>query len=447
MASITSPQPPGSARGGGASSIQGSAVYRYCSCVDPSQSPFSPFLSRAACLAQRCPATRNSFAGDTGEWVNISLATAPGFTFPAPPAPSAFTLNLQTTDTYTSDVLCNDRFSGPTAVTLANGMLSNVTEPCRIGLAQRSIIWAAAQDVAAGRVNTGPGPQPPAQPGPGSPAGLFLSHVLTAGAPASLRDLLTGGNLRNDYEYVEGVSRPPSLVTVAPGAINHAIGCIACAAVWRPDWLFDPSNYEVAPALLRQVPFIGSILPEVAGPAFAVVRNVGYPIYDVTASLSAGVQSLLKTSAVRFLTPQEPGARGFQSTSAIQFAVLPTQWRQSAVRPVAVLSNAGQLQTVQEVTEGPEPPPPGSISRVQTGLQYVPSDRVQASAILSGTQRAVYLIGGHRPTGESTGEIWRYDIARDLWTHPFPPQLGASQRPGDVRAGRIRRSAPANRRS
>ncbi len=121
---------------GGNVTAQASAGYRFCSCIDS----HGALLSREDCLARQCGATSNSITGGlNGEWKRVSLAVSPEFAVTAPP--STFSLDLQTTDTYTTDVLCNDNLPHP----------GDVTETCRVGSAQRTIIWASKQDVTAGQ--------------------------------------------------------------------------------------------------------------------------------------------------------------------------------------------------------------------------------------------------------------------------------------------------------
>jgi hypothetical protein len=389
--------------GGSRTTLPGQAGYRYCSCVQGGQ-----VLSRQDCLQQmQCPPDRNAISGGSrGEWVPISLATVPGFDQQA--QSSTFSQTLQTNDTYTTEVNCNDNLPHP----------GNVTEPCRTGSlsAQRTIIWASGQDVTAGLVNADQG---------GKVVGLFLSHVFPPPPAfirvfASARDAATAGNLRENYEYVGGPlsSSIPNL----PGnffAFNPNIGCVACAAIWRHDWLTDPLVYNFDPTPLRVSPFLGRILPGPTG-IFGILGSPTDPVYNVTASLSPGVRSLLAQSGLRYLTPSEPGSRGIQSGSPIAFVAMPFQWRQSAIAPLAVLESAGRLSTILE-----DPPPPPT--------RFVPGDRDESGAILSATQQSVYLIGGHTLTGQHAGEIWRYDIPADKWKHVFMTET-PGPRVGDVKA-------------
>ena len=65
-----------------------------------------------------------------------------------------------------------DTLAGANAVPLANGVSSGGNEICRVGLAQRTLIWAAAQDIAAAVF--------PPRPAPVRPPG-YLGHVLLGG--------------------------------------------------------------------------------------------------------------------------------------------------------------------------------------------------------------------------------------------------------------------------
>jgi hypothetical protein len=54
-------------------------------------------------------------------------------------------------------------------------------------------------------------------------------------------------------------------------------------------------------------------------------------------------------------------------------------------------------------------------------------------ATFSGAEQAVYMVGGHRLSGQTTGEVWRYDMHSDEWTHLFLAER-TEQVPNDVRA-------------
>src|SRR5207248_1905883 len=62
-----------------------------------------------------------------------------------------------------------------------------------------------------------------------------------------------------------------------------------------------------------------------------------------------------------------------------------------------------------------------------------PGDRDNARAVFSGTQGAVYLVGGHDLGGVNTGEVWRYDLASDEWI-PLALNTADHPRPRDIRA-------------
>ena len=74
--------------------------------------------------------------------------------------------------------------------------------------------------------------------------------------------------------------------------------------------------------------------------------------------------------------------------------------------------------TVQVAHPTAPPPPPPSNHPYGEAL-FVPSDRDGSRAVFSGTEAAVYLVGGHRTTPDQglvpTREIWRYDLLSDVW--------------------------------
>jgi hypothetical protein len=87
-----------------------------------------------------------------------------------------------------------------------------------------------------------------------------------------------------------------------------------------------------------------------------------------------------------------------------------------------VVERFGELLTFQEA-HNIDPP-----------QVLVPGDRDCAWAIFSGVQENLFLLGGHRLTGEPTGEIWQYDVHADAWTHLFHPEGPSQPRLGDVLA-------------
>src|SRR5205823_196167 len=87
-------------------------------------------------------------------------------------------------------------------------------------------------------------------------------------------------------------------------------------------------------------------------------------------------------------------------------------------------------------SEQTPPPPPQSAtlkpSTSSTSIElprHVPTDRTGSRGVFSGSEQHVFLIGGHRPDGLLTGEIWRYGLESGTWTEIFGSEapLAASE--------------------
>jgi hypothetical protein len=141
---------------------------------------------------------------------------------------------------------------------------------------------------------------------------------------------------------------------------------------------------------------------------------------DVTSALSSGTKALLALGNIAWLPPQESGSRLREAGGrALAMAAMPSPWRQAFGQPVGLTVVNGQVMTMAEAAAGggkaqlpPDPPPP-------PGAPFVPGDRDGARAFFSGTEGAVYLLGGQRPDGGSTRQVWKYEMAEQTWTEVF----------------------------
>jgi hypothetical protein len=84
------------------------------------------------------------------------------------------------------------------------------------------------------------------------------------------------------------------------------------------------------------------------------------------------------------------------------------------------MQNAGSAAMVAQ------PPFSEPVFQQQAESEFVPGDRLDAHAVLSATERSVFLLGGTRDVGP-TAEVWRYDLdtahwQRLLYDSVFPPR-------------------------
>jgi hypothetical protein len=252
----------------------------------------------------------------------------------------------------------------------------------------------------------------------------------------------SGGRLRDEYEYVTTPLVQHISIPINLKPQQCALG--GCVFGWRPDWLSDPESVVTNPSPEQQVSFTARILQDDTGGLFAVGNPADVPV-DLRPSMSQTVAALFARTDISWLTPIEPGARGRQGGVALQAVAMPAQWRQAA-RPVAIIAANGGINTFEANSPGPTPGPQmaigpqiatlaASVTSASTPVRYIPGDRDDARALFSGHERAVYLVGGHRLDGPATGEVWRYQVVGDEWTHLFLPVTGVAQpQPGNVRA-------------
>lgn len=186
------------------------------------------------------------------------------------------------------------------------------------------------------------------------------------------------------------------------------------------------------------VSYFGRFAPQ-SDSAIVVLGRSTDSVFDVASALDSDVATLLRSRAYSFLTPVEEGVTGARGATRIaSMAAIPRSWRQSAERPLAFVSNAGQLQLVGSSNSARSArlaslSAPAPAASPFGDVRFVPGDRDASRAVFSGTEQAIYMVGGHRIGGDPTGEVWRYDISADVWTHLFVGEKNGTL-PGDVRA-------------
>jgi hypothetical protein len=397
------------------SAVTETAGFRRCECVRPGPAGLVT-LTRDECVAITggCAPAADSFDRNL-TYRMISTATSTDITRkPVSPV----TLGETFVRTFTGDIQCD--------VALPS---RSFPEICRVGAQRHITLWDHSTDIEAGRVRTNGGEALGA-----ITAGLVMSHVLGAtGITTSARDAANPG-LRDTLEYV----KTPLVDFVAGTATQQFEDCIGagCMMTYRPDWaVYPPDGYRATPTPLEMVGFYGRFAPQ-PGSAIVVLGRSTDSAFDVASSLDSDVAAVIHSRSFTFLTPVEDGISGARGAARIaSIAAIPRSWKQSAERPVAFVSNAGQLQLFghQNSSRSARLAPPSAPSSPFGDVRFIPSDRDGSRSVFSGAEQAIYMVGGHRAAGDATGEVWRYDISGDVWTHQFVGERNGTL-PGDVRA-------------
>lgn len=365
--------------------VTASVGFRHCNCFINGQA-----VSADLCFGTWCGSDPAEFdtPDQLTDWHRITTGTN-GDAFDQTFPPKQMGLAQTLTRTFTGAQNFVDRSS----------YLSS-TEHRRLG-AVENVFWFTADDIAAGRVS--------AFNGSYNTLGFFWSHVPPSAA-TSARDAQTQGRLRDNYEYLQ----TPNTVIAPPLPGIQEVPCLKgpCDPWFRKDWLIQPIDLVTLPTNpLGAVPSLARLASHPSGGV--VARGfASQPILDVSAGLAQPLKLLLQQPDVMWLTPVEAGIRGKQSGSANLVAVaLPANWVQSDAPLVEVISTPQGLNTRTRV---------GPAFAAATTPRFIPGDRTDAKAVLSGTERAVYLVGGLR-AGAPTGEIWRYDLDENDWARVLQP--------------------------
>jgi hypothetical protein len=395
-------QSAGLGHGGSVASVYEQAGMRHCSCIENGVA-----LKRQECLARQCPLADNSYTHDPGRWKSMRINVTTNLETIPPASPY---IGIEIGRTYSQTVTCdhyNDRF-----IHFGGG------ERCRLG--NRHVVrWDHARDVnERGFASLGSGPFGPIT------HGIVLSHVKRT-VYTSNRDLTAG--LRDTLEYVS----TPLVEPVFPNRSTQLIDCLfsGCMMTWRPDWVvYPPDIYRHAPSVLDALGTYARLAPQADGMLVGISRP-NKPAFDLSGAIQPAVADLIRSGRMAFLTPSEPGpGPSAPSTNLVSVGML-TPWLQAAERPVVI---GYDTRTLHVVPPNPLPARPPS-AHPYGEARFVPGDREESRAVFSATERAVYMVGGHWPSGALTGEVWRYEIASDEWTNPFLG-VGTQNVPGNVRA-------------
>ena len=212
---------------------------------------------------------------------------------------------------------------------------------------------------------------------------------------------------------------------------------------WRFDWFTNPADrFRVDPTSLESVAFYGRLAAQPDNSIVMLGRSSD-AVFDVSSALTPQTAALIRSGSFSFLTPVEEGVGGARGGASIATVVaMPSAWRQSVERPLSLAVSDGQLALVGSPVSFATRASATSATSTPVhpfgDRRFIPGDRDGSRSVFAGTEQAVYMIGGHRPSRDGTvagpgGEVWRYDLAADVWRHLFVGENVGTQ-PGDVRA-------------
>ncbi|HKQ70012.1 MAG TPA: hypothetical protein VJT73_11765 [Polyangiaceae bacterium] len=272
-----------------------------------------------------------------------------------------------------------------------------------------------------------------------------------------------------------------------------------CYTLVRPDW-FLRTPAEVRPAsIIDQITRLqGLTSPAILFPStqqvpasIIAVRAPDRLSIELSPTMSDAVKRLVATGDQFWLTPVEAGYQGKNFVDGavgglpLTAVAVPRSWSQASSSPMPIVGSSTGILLASEVPSpshcdpthcnGPSQGcfedhcrnrcdessqcPPGQTPAFSQGEEcfcvpndvriaalaaepaasrFVPSNRTGWRGLLSGTERAMYMVGGRR--GDvPTGEIWRYAVDEQVWRHVFllpPPSttLTPQVRVGDVHA-------------
>ncbi len=237
--------------------------------------------------------------------------------------------------------------------------------------------------------------------------GVFWTHVVSVSSVA-LSDQLAYTPWSNHYEASffgkPGFDTTPPLnsIPLGPGSFPPS-GCPACRMpLDRPNYLLDPWNQRL----------------------LLVGANISV---DLTPKTSPFLLPALSQQGFLYLTAAEPDT--WQQEDAPRFAMLSadaTGVGLVAVSRDGVLTPAGMREKDGVVALGDT-------------TSVAPQPRSEFGAVLSASERGLFVLGGVRPDGSSAADLWSFDIDHSRWTElpidgPTPGRvLAATIRPQDHR--------------
>ena len=141
----------------------------------------------------------------------------------------------------------------------------------------------------------------------------------------------------------------------------------------------------------------------------------------MTGNLFPGVKALVGVGGTTWLTPVGPGFRTRILGDPTHVVAMPSPWVQSG-SVMSVVTSATGLAFAGEQVRGL-----GAAALVLGDPALNPAgefvnDQINARAVLTLTERSVYLAGGHRPNGFPTAQIWHFDLDSAMWEEAFFPR-------------------------
>lgn len=227
--------------------------------------------------------------------------------------------------------------------------------------------------------------------------------VSSRDAADSVRDVFRGIDVPG---YVPVFSKTPEI----PAACKNG-GCLT--------W-FDPSLYLEDPAFTDFGEFLPSptLVTRTGSDALALTQGRAY---DITANLTPSLVAAIGNPDVMWLAPVEPSprVRARPLGGALQAVLFPRAWEPGARVDQVLRQPSGLVVRGRPTDEIP-------LAAASFALQ--PKARSALEAVLSGVERAVYMVGGVDSEGRPTQAIWRYYLDDDRWqlVAPYATEVPSS---------------------
>jgi hypothetical protein len=354
--------------------------FRHCACLDPATGT----VPRSACLSNRyCPPSPGEYSSRSSSWhpVTVSDRPAGGDIYEAQPDAGTFLRTFTSTVSVDVQPHTTDFSDNP-----ADGL-----EPYRIG-ARENLYWRWAADLDAGNVV---GPDGGIDGGPGT-VGIFWSYALVTPETASPRDQFfvgTGHSLRSMYAYLTTPTDTLPLQSVLPHPPS-ACPTFPCQLVIDPELQYVNPDPTAAINLVDRVP--STLVAD--GTTVALLNGTTTTAIDATAFVTPALASEIVSGAIAFVHPVETAATARLRSNPTLFVSYPRTWTPATTFSRGTMVGGLLASGVAGIRSSD---PPGA----STG----------ARALYSATTDTAYLVGGIGPSGQPTGQIWSFDLARGWW--------------------------------
>lgn len=363
--------------------------FRHCDCYDASET----LLDRETCMATQCAVLPADYSDPSSPWVRVSIGVEGG---PFPAYPAELDDPTFASRTFTSDVTHAGSYGHPD-----DGVEGDAEhEAWRVGPTE-AIVWPWMHDVTEGHVVG----HPELAPVETRKTGGILWSLASIGddGDASRRDGQVDHRLRSVYAYlVTPLVAPPE--PLGPMEWEPALECFGadCYQWLRPGLeRINPPDYELLDWMDEPM-FVHE-----AGGELLVSGGKDLPAVYAQDHVSSFLHAQMLAEDSYWLSPVEPESTTRRLALPGQGAFLPHEWTKDSQVHLLQFEN-GRL--VEDLVEN-------------AGL-LLPSARTEYTALLSASERSLFMVGGRNEWGDPTQDIWRFDLETAEWEHEAVDGIG-----------------------